>query len=201
MAESSQCAVFDPREAPSSAPHLESRTDYMLSEGDRSPPGTLRVGFTLNGRPASIDVEPNVVLLDALRDRFSLTGTHKGCDHGQCGACTVHLDGRAVNACLILAASVDGARVTTIEGLAASHQGEGLHPLQRAFHQCDAYQCGYCTSGQIMSAAALIADERVPSDDASVREAMSGNICRCGAYKNILRAIRTARAELGVGRA
>jgi xanthine dehydrogenase YagT iron-sulfur-binding subunit len=130
-----------------------------------------------------------VSLLDALREQLSLTGTRKGCDHGQCGACTVLRDGRAVNACLTLAVAAEGAEITTIEGLA---RGEQLHPLQAAFITHDAFQCGYCTSGQIMSGVALLREGRAKSDD-DVRQQMSGNICRCGAYPNIIAAIQAAR--------
>jgi xanthine dehydrogenase YagT iron-sulfur-binding subunit len=133
-----------------------------------------------------------VTLLDALRERLALTGTKKGCDHGQCGACTVLVSGRRVNACLTLAIMVGDAPVTTIEGLA---HGEALHPLQAAFVAEDALQCGYCTPGQIMSALGLFAEGNAHSD-AEVREAMSGNVCRCGAYPNIVAAIQRARKEV-----
>ncbi|QEX22670.1 hypothetical protein FRZ61_26020 [Hypericibacter adhaerens] len=129
---------------------------------------------------------PWVTLLDLLRDRLALTGTKKGCDHGQCGACTVLVDGRRVNACLTLAVTRDGASVTTIEGLA--RDGE-LHPLQAAFIEHDAFQCGYCTPGQICSAAGLIAEGKAKTED-EIRELMSGNLCRCGAYPNIVAAIQ-----------
>lgn len=128
-----------------------------------------------------------------LRDRLQLTGTKKGCDHGQCGACTVHVNGTSVNSCLSVAVQHEGDRITTIEGLARS--GE-LHPVQQAFWEHDAYQCGYCTSGQMMSAVAILRDPSISADDASVREAMSGNICRCVAYRNILAAIQSARAKM-----
>ncbi len=132
-----------------------------------------------------------MTLLDALRERLGLTGTKKGCDQGQCGACTVLVDGRRVNACLTFAVMAEGAPITTIEGLA---KGDVLHPLQAAFIACDGFQCGYCTSGQIMSAAGLLAEGQARSDD-EVREQMSGNICRCGAYPNIVAAIQQARKE------
>jgi xanthine dehydrogenase YagT iron-sulfur-binding subunit len=154
---------------------------------------TVTVNLTVNGEPRQLQVTPNVVLLDALRDELRLTGTKKGCDHGQCGACTVQVDGKAINSCLRLAVMCEGQHITTVEGLARN--GE-LHPIQRAFLDHDAYQCGYCTPGQMMSAAALLEDERIAADDASVREAMSGNICRCGAYKNILEAVQDARQEI-----
>ena len=149
----------------------------------------VRVSFTLNGSPQSIEVEPRAVLLDVLREQLHLPGTKKGCDHGQCGACTVLIDGRRVMSCLSLAAMHEGAAITTIEGL--EHDGQ-LHPMQMAFLECDGFQCGACTSGQIMSAVGLLR-EPVGRDDASVREAMSGNICRCGAYKNILAAVQRTR--------
>ena len=133
-----------------------------------------------------------MTLLDALRERLGLTGTKKGCDQGQCGACTVLVDGRRVNACLTLAVMAEGAPITTIEGLA---KGDALHPLQAAFIAHDGFQCGYCTSGQIMSAAGLLAEGHAHSDD-EVREQMSGNICRCGAYPNIVAAIQQARKEV-----
>ncbi len=156
------------------------------AEGDGVP-----VQFVLNGKPQSVNVPANAVLLDVVRNRLGLTGTKKGCDHGQCGACTLHVNGVAINSCLSLAACHEGDEITTIEGLAA--EDGTLHPMQQAFWDHDAYQCGYCTSGQIMSAVAVIHDARVGKDDASVREAMSGNICRCGAYKNIVAAVQSAR--------
>ena len=152
--------------------------------------GAMRITLDVNGRPLALDVEPRVTLLDALRERAGLTGTKKGCDHGQCGACTVHIDGRRVLSCLTLAVMVpDGARVTTIEGLA---QGDTLHPMQQAFITHDGFQCGYCTSGQIMSATAVVKEPWGPADD-DVREAMSGNICRCGAYPGIVAAVQSQR--------
>ncbi|MCK2238953.1 MULTISPECIES: (2Fe-2S)-binding protein [unclassified Crossiella] len=148
--------------------------------------------LTVNGAATSLTVDPRVTLLDAVRERLRLPGTKKGCDRGQCGACTVHVDGRRVLSCLTLLATVDGAAVTTIEGLA---DGDRLHPLQRAFIEQDGLQCGFCTPGQIMSAAAIIGDGRAGTD-AEIREQMSGNICRCSAYPGILAAIRQARTEL-----
>ncbi len=136
-----------------------------------------------------------MTLLDCLREVLHLTGTKKGCDHGQCGACTVHIDGRRTNSCLALAAVQDGHEITTIEGLGTPGQ---LHPMQAAFLENDAYQCGYCTSGQIMSAVALLDEPCGPSDD-DVREFMSGNICRCGAYPNIVAAIQQVRRSQGAG--
>jgi xanthine dehydrogenase YagT iron-sulfur-binding subunit len=151
-----------------------------------SPPTTTRILLMVNGVPNQLDVASRTTLLDALRDHLELTGTKKGCDHGQCGACTVLLDGRRVLSCLTLAIMKDGSDVTTIEGLA---RGETLHPLQQAFVEHDALQCGYCTPGQICSALGLIAEGHVHSAD-EIREQMSGNLCRCGAYPNILAAIQ-----------
>ena len=148
-------------------------------------PAKITISLTVNGVERKLEVAPWTTLLDALRDHLDLTGTKKGCDHGQCGACTVLLDGRRVNSCLTLAVMKDGSSVTTIEGLA---EGAALHPLQRAFIEHDAFQCGYCTPGQICSAAGLIAEGRARTAD-DIRELMSGNICRCGAYPNILAAI------------
>jgi xanthine dehydrogenase YagT iron-sulfur-binding subunit len=159
------------------------------------PPKTTdtKIGFTLkvNGQSHKLSLDPRTTLLDALREHLHLTGTKKGCDHGQCGACTVHLNGRRVNACLCLAAACDGDEVTTIEGIG---EVEALHPLQAAFVECDGYQCGYCTAGQLMSAVALL-DEPIGPNDADVREAMSGNLCRCGAYQNIVAAIQSVRGD------
>jgi xanthine dehydrogenase YagT iron-sulfur-binding subunit len=149
----------------------------------------VTVALRVNGVRRELTVDPRVTLLDALRERLGLTGTKKGCDRGQCGACTVHVDGRRVVSCLTLVASVHRKEITTIEGLAA---GDELHPVQRAFVDHDAFQCGFCTSGQIMSAVAVIREGHARTDD-EVREAMSGNICRCGAYPNIVDAIRQAR--------
>jgi xanthine dehydrogenase YagT iron-sulfur-binding subunit len=148
--------------------------------------GTTAITLVLNGTPIKLDVAPWTTLLDALREYVGLTGTKKGCDHGQCGACTVLVDGRRINSCLTLAIMKDGATVTTIEGLA--DQGV-LHPLQQAFIDHDAFQCGYCTPGQICSAVGLMQEGRARTAD-EIRELMSGNICRCGAYINIVAAIQ-----------
>jgi xanthine dehydrogenase YagT iron-sulfur-binding subunit len=153
--------------------------------------GEVEIILQINGEARRLRLDPRVTLLDALRERLGLTGTKKGCDQGQCGACTVLIAGRRVNACLTLAVMSEGAPITTIEGLA---KGDALHPLQAAFIACDGFQCGYCTSGQIMSAAGLLAEGQARSDD-EVREQMSGNICRCGAYPNIVAAIQQARKE------
>jgi xanthine dehydrogenase YagT iron-sulfur-binding subunit len=152
------------------------------------------IRMIVNGKPQTLHVASNVVLLDVLRDQLHLTGTKKGCDHGQCGACTLHVNGTAINSCLSLAVMHDGDEITTVEGLERNGQ---LHPIQQAFWDHDAFQCGYCTSGQMMSACAILKDKNIGTDDASVREAMSGNICRCGAYKNILTAIQSARGKGG----
>lgn len=148
----------------------------------------ISVVLRINGARTRLEIAPWTTLLDALRDRLHLTGTKKGCDHGQCGACTVLLNGRPINACLTLAVMHDDAEVTTVEGLA--HDGS-LHPVQQAFIDQDAFQCGYCTSGQICSAVSLIREGRAKTRD-EIRETMSGNICRCGAYPNIVAAIEEA---------
>ena len=149
--------------------------------------------LSVNGERHALAVDPRTTLLDALRERLQLTGTKKGCDLGQCGACTVHVDGRRVLACLTLAASIRDKEVRTVEGLAT---GDTLHPVQQAFLDCDGFQCGYCTPGQIMSAVALLDEPCGPNDD-DVRELMSGNICRCGAYPNIVDAIQHVRSTQG----
>jgi xanthine dehydrogenase YagT iron-sulfur-binding subunit len=151
-------------------------------------PERTAVTLVVNGIERHLNVAPWTSLLDALRDHLDLTGTKKGCDHGQCGACTVLVDGRRINSCMTLAVMKDGATITTIEGIAAD--GE-LHPLQQAFIDHDAFQCGYCTSGQICSAAGLIAEGKAVTPD-EIRELMSGNLCRCGAYPNIVAAIQQA---------
>jgi xanthine dehydrogenase YagT iron-sulfur-binding subunit len=153
-------------------------------------PGLVNLNLRVNGADYPVTLEMRVTLLDALRDHLDLVGTKKGCDHGTCGACTVHIDGQRTLSCLTLAAMAEGREITTIEGLA---QGETLHPVQQAFVDCDGFQCGFCTPGQIMSATACIKEGHTHSDD-EIREWMSGNICRCAAYPNILDAVKQAAA-------
>jgi xanthine dehydrogenase YagT iron-sulfur-binding subunit len=150
------------------------------------PTGAIPVTLKINGREHALELEPRVTLLDALREHIGLTGTKKGCDHGQCGACTVLLNGRRVDSCLLLAVMANGQDITTIEGIA---QGDQLHPIQSAFIEHDGFQCGYCTPGQICSAVGLLREGHCKSDD-DIREGMSGNLCRCGAYPNIVAALR-----------
>jgi xanthine dehydrogenase YagT iron-sulfur-binding subunit len=155
---------------------------------------SLSITLTVNGIRRTVELEdPRVTLLNLLRERLDLTGTKNGCDRGQCGACTVLLDGRRINSCLALAASLDGGEVLTIEGLA---QGEALHPVQAAFIAHDAFQCGFCTPGQIMSAVGLIQEGQAGDDPERVREGMSGNLCRCGAYRGITEAVVEAQRSL-----
>lgn len=154
-------------------------------------PGTMNVKLSVNGSQHTLQIEPRVSLLDALREYLGLTGSKKGCDHGQCGACTVLIDGRRVNSCLTLAVMQEGAEITTIEGIA---KGDQLDPMQYAFIKHDGFQCGYCTPGQICSAIALVSEGHAKTD-AEVRELMSGNICRCGAYSNIVAAIQEVQAQ------
>jgi xanthine dehydrogenase YagT iron-sulfur-binding subunit len=155
---------------------------------------TLSISLTVNGERRDVALEdPRVTLLDLLRERLDLTGTKKGCDRGQCGACTVLVDGRRINSCLALAVSHDGAEILTIEGIA---RGDTLHPVQAAFIAHDAFQCGFCTPGQIMSAIGLIRERQAGDDPERVREGMSGNLCRCGAYLGITEAVRDAQKSL-----
>ena len=161
---------------------------------------SFSIGLTINSEARTISIDdPRVTLLDLLRERLDLVGTKKGCDRGQCGACTVLVDGRRVNSCLTLAVSLDGSNVTTIEGLAV---GDTLHPVQAAFIEHDGFQCGYCTPGQIMSAVGLISEAHAGNDPERIRELMSGNICRCGAYQGITEAVLDAqkRMEATAGR-
>ena len=152
----------------------------------------MKVGMTVNGQRREHEVEPRTLLVHHLREACGLTGTNVGCDTSSCGACTVHLDGRSVKSCTVLAVQADGCEVTTIEGLAGADGT--LHPVQAAFVEHDGFQCGYCTPGQIMSAVALLAEGRAKTDD-EVREHMSGNLCRCGAYPNIVAAVQAARGD------
>ncbi len=154
-------------------------------------PDMLDIVLQVNGKPLKLSIDPRTSLLDALRENAGLTGTKKGCDHGSCGACTVHLGGERIVSCLALAARCQGRAITTVEGLA---HGDALHPMQAAFLHHDAFQCGYCTPGQIMSAVALVGEGHTGSDG-EIREWMSGNICRCGAYPNIVAAIRDAAGK------
>jgi xanthine dehydrogenase YagT iron-sulfur-binding subunit len=154
-----------------------------------APIGTIPILLTVNGETRRVQIDPRATVLDTLRETLHLTGTKKGCDHGQCGACTVHVNGRRANSCLLLAAMQQQAEITTIEGLGTP---DALHPMQAAFVEQDGYQCGYCTSGQIMSAVAMLQEPWGPAD-ADVREALSGNICRCGAYPNIVAAVQSCR--------
>src|ERR1700675_1343057 len=179
-------AACVPAHANSAAGHSDS-----TAAGARGPniEGAVPIKLRINGKDHQLRVDPRTTLLDCLRETVALTGTKKGCDHGQCGACTVHVNGRRVNSCLSLALMHDGEEITTIEGLGTP---DALHPMQAAFVACDGYQCGYCTSGQVMSAVALL-EEPCGREDAAVKELMSGNICRCGAYGNIVAAIQKVR--------
>ncbi|TWB08732.1 xanthine dehydrogenase YagT iron-sulfur-binding subunit [Rhizobium sp. ERR 1071] len=156
---------------------------------------TIQVSFQINGQPRAIEIDARASLLDMLRERLGLVGAKKGCDHGQCGACTVHIDGRRVASCLTLAAKVDGRDVTTIEGIGSA---DALHPMQQAFIDHDALQCGYCTPGQIMAAIACVKEGLASTPD-QIREYMSGNICRCGAYVGIVAAIEQAAPQIERG--
>ncbi|WP_232631481.1 (2Fe-2S)-binding protein [Methylobacterium sp. Leaf118] len=163
----------------------------LIDSGSPGAVGTIGITLTINGARREIAVAPWTTLLDLLRERLDLTGTKKGCDHGQCGACTVLVNGTRINACLALAVMQDGAEITTVEGLASLAQTEGrnsLHPIQEAFVEHDAFQCGYCTPGQLCSSVGLMNEGHAKTRD-EIREAMSGNLCRCGAYTNIVDAI------------
>src|SRR5215211_2438254 len=168
----------------------ENKLDEKAAEYFEKVPLKIEV----NGKPYSLQVEPRVTLLDLLREQLNLNGSKKGCDYGQCGACTVHVDGKRVLSCLSLAVMQNGKKITTIEGLS---NGDELHPMQEAFIKHDGFQCGYCTPGQIMSAVACIKEGHAGSD-AEIREYMSGNICRCGAYPNIVDAIKEVAQKGGV---
>ena len=169
---------------------MDAEPTTIETPGDAAVDATLRV----NGRSRHLRIDPRVTLLDALRDQLGLTGTKKGCDRGECGACTVHIDGRRTLSCLTLAVMTEGREISTIEGLAESDQ---LHPVQAAFIEHDAFQCGFCTPGQIMSAVACIREGHAGSDD-EIREFISGNLCRCAAYPQIVAAVRAAAAATGI---
>jgi xanthine dehydrogenase YagT iron-sulfur-binding subunit len=181
----SLAATYVPAFANSSAGAIESASIGEAPNIEGAVPIMLRI----NGKDHQLSIDPRTTLLDCIRETVALTGTKKGCDHGQCGACTVHVNGKRVLSCLNLALMNDGKDITTIEGLGTP---EAMHPMQAAFVACDGYQCGYCTSGQIMSAVAMLKEPCGP-DDAAVKELMSGNICRCGAYANIVAAIQQVR--------
>ena len=178
-------AAYVPASAQSAAGAIDSAPTSAGPNIEGAVPLTLRI----NGKDHQLRIDPRTTLLDCIRETIVLTGTKKGCDHGQCGACTVHVNGKRVLSCLNLALMHDGEEITTVEGLGAP---DAMHPMQASFLACDAYQCGYCTSGQIMSAVALLKEPCGP-DDGSVKELMSGNICRCGAYANIVDAIQQVR--------
>ncbi len=173
------------------APVIASQIGAIAAPEKNAPSASISLTLKVNGQSKTLTLEPRVTLLDALRDHMNLTGTKKGCDHGQCGACTVLVNGTRINSCLHFAVMHDGHEITTIEGLA---KGTELHPMQAAFLEHDAFQCGYCTPGQIVSAVALL-NEPVEATDAAVRESMSGNICRCGAYPNIVAAVRYVQSH------
>jgi xanthine dehydrogenase YagT iron-sulfur-binding subunit len=171
--------------------HAATAVEEPQMETSAAEPGAVPIVLRINGKERKLLAEPRVTLLDALRERLAMPGTKKGCDHGQCGTCTVHVNGRRVNSCLSFAIMHEGDEITTIEGL----EKDGvLHPVQQAFLDHDGFQCGYCTPGQIMSGAALLKEPIGPTDD-DVRAAMSGNICRCGAYTNIVAAVQQARKQ------
>jgi len=174
---------------PALAHNTVGESDSAAASQKLTAEGAVPITLRINGKDHQLRLDPRTTLLDCIRETVVLTGTKKGCDHGQCGACTVHVNGKRVLSCLNLAVMHDGHEVTTIEGLGTP---DALHPMQAAFLACDGYQCGYCTSGQIMSAVALLKEPCGP-DDAAVKELMSGNICRCGAYANIVEAIQKVR--------
>jgi xanthine dehydrogenase YagT iron-sulfur-binding subunit len=186
---SSMAASLVATYVPALANSAAGESDSASAGAEPNIEGTVPITLRINGKDHQLRIDPRTTLLDCIRETVALTGTKKGCDHGQCGACTVHVNGRRVNSCLTLALMHDGEEITTIEGLGTP---DALHPMQAAFVAHDGYQCGYCTSGQIMSAVALLKEPCGP-DDASVKELMSGNICRCGAYPNIVAAIQQVR--------
>jgi len=178
------------------APVIASQIAGIAAPDKGAPSNTVSLNLKVNGQPKTLTLDSRVTLLDALREHLNLTGTKKGCDHGQCGACTVLVNGTRINSCLNFAIMHDGHEITTIEGLA---QGDALHPVQAAFLEHDAFQCGYCTPGQIVSAVGMLREPVAATDDA-VRESMSGNICRCGAYPNIVAAVRYVQSHGEKGR-
>jgi xanthine dehydrogenase YagT iron-sulfur-binding subunit len=177
------------------APAAQAQQPTAAPVPPRESGSTVAISTRINGAPVSIDIDARASLLDMLRERLGLTGAKKGCDHGQCGACTVHLDGRRVASCLTMAAKTDGREIVTIEGIS---DGDALHPMQQAFIDHDALQCGYCTPGQIMAAIACVREGHASSRD-EIREYMSGNICRCGAYVGIVAAIEQASTRMRKG--
>ena len=190
-AENTAAAAVIAGKAPTHSTSGATQRGSPAAAGDaRNIEGAVPITLRINGTDRQLRVDPRTTLLDCIRETVGLTGTKKGCDHGQCGACTVHVNGRRVNSCLSLALMHDGEAITTIEGLGTP---DALHPMQATFVACDGYQCGYCTSGQIMSAVALL-EEPCGPDDSDVKELMSGNICRCGAYPNIVAAIQQLRS-------
>jgi xanthine dehydrogenase YagT iron-sulfur-binding subunit len=174
---------------PAAAKNVVAESDSPPTSAGSNIEGAVPITLRINGKDHQLKIDPRTTLLDCIRETVTLTGTKKGCDHGQCGACTVHVNGKRVLSCLNLALMHDGEEITTVEGLGTP---DAMHPMQASFLACDAYQCGYCTSGQIMSAVALLKEPCGP-DDAAVKELMSGNICRCGAYANIVDAIQQVR--------
>ena len=175
--------------APALATRADGEKDSASASAGSTIEGAVPITLRINGKEHQLRIDPRTTLLDCIRETVALTGTKKGCDHGQCGACTVHVNGKRVLSCLNLALMHDGEEITTVEGLGTP---DAMHPMQAAFLACDAYQCGYCTSGQLMSAVALLKEPCGP-EDAAVKELMSGNICRCGAYANIVSAIQQVR--------
>ena len=173
-------------QTPAAPPAVEAPAEKPISA-----PGAVPVTLNINGTAHRMSLDPRTTVLDALRENLNMFGTKKGCDHGQCGACTVHINGRRVNSCLTFAIMHQGDKITTIEGLGSNGQ---LHPVQAAFIEFDGFQCGYCTPGQIMSGAALLNETVGPNDD-DVRDMMSGNLCRCGCYDNIVAAVQSARRK------
>ena len=163
----------------------------------------IPIRLTVNGKPVDAQVEPNTLLVQFLREQLRLTGTHVGCDTAQCGACTVHLDGRAIKSCNILAVQADGAQVTTIEGLAGTRTGNGapaMHPMQEAFRECHGLQCGFCTPGMVMAATALV-QAQPDADATAIRQQLEGNLCRCTGYHNIVKAVQQGQAAMRAGTA